>query len=77
MQVDCGRGQNQARRAFPLDKACLEALARLLDRLIAESALREQRPHQIAGKVASQAGGLIDHKDAMTQRLLRIGERVL
>ena len=54
------RGHDQAGRPFALDQAGAHAVLGLLDRLVADAALRsEQTAHQVGGHVAGHAGRLV------------------
>src|SRR5215208_2701799 len=74
VELDGGGRDYQPGRPVPLNEARLHALRGLLHGLVADPPFREQRAHEVGGKVPSHTGCLVDDQEAELDRLLGVGE---
>src|SRR5215207_661947 len=74
MELDGGGGHDEPSRTFPLYEARLHSLRGLLHSLVADAPFREQRAHEVGGKLPAYSSCLIDDQEAMLYGLLGVGQ---
>src|SRR5215212_1599710 len=74
VEFDGGGGYDEARWALPFYEAWLHALRGLLNGLVADTPLREQRAHEIGSELPAHTGCLVDDQEAVFDGLLGVGE---